>query len=414
MKYTGLMVLIAFLIGAAVPALAQEQGCPLGAVAEDAPVIKIGAAVSQTGTYEVEGGDVFNGYTLWAEWVNNEHGGVTVGGVCHRVEIIFYDDESSPDKVVELTQQLISNDGVQFILGPYSSGLTAAASEVSEAENVIMIASSAAGDELYARGFQNFFGVLTSGSDYTQSGIQLAASLGAKTAVIAYEDTAFPKSVADGAQQWLAENGIELLAIESYPEGTQDVTEMFIAFAEQHPDLFIGGGHFQDAVLFIETAKVVDFNPSAFLITVGPTSPQFVEELGADAEYVWGATQWEPSMAWQDDWFGTAQDYAARYEERFGEPATYFAAQATAAGEVLQMAIEAAGSLETDAVREALLALEVETFYGPINFDETGKNAAKPMATIQLQSGLPVIIAPQDVVTGTVIYPAPTWDARTP
>jgi branched-chain amino acid transport system substrate-binding protein len=391
---------------------AEEDACPMGAVAEDAPVIKFGAAVSDTGSLAREGGDTRNGYTLWLEWVNEEHGGINVDGVCHRAEIIFYDDESDADTVSVLTERLIVEDEVDFILGPYSSGLTQVASVITERENVIMVEGNGASDSLFERGFQNLFAVLTPGSFYTHSGIEHAYDLGARTAVLAYEDAPFATSVIEGAQSKMEELGIEVLASEAYPVGSTDVSAMFTGFRELDPDIFVGGGHFNDAVLFITTAKELGFNPDAFLITVGPSNPTYVEEMGVDSNYVWGASQWESSLPYEDEYFGTAQDYADRYEERFDIAPSYQAAESTATALALHLAIEAAGSIETDDVRQALLDMDVQTYYGPINFDETGKNVGKPMVTIQIQDGEILVIAPEDAAVAETLWPAPTWSER--
>jgi branched-chain amino acid transport system substrate-binding protein len=416
MKYRwlciSLLTVLATTLAFTVLAQDAETVCPEGTVAEDAPVIRFGAAVSDTGRFAREGGDTRNGYTLWLEWVNEEHGGINVAGTCYRAEIIFYDDESDADTVSLLTERLIIEDEVDFILGPYSSGLTQVASVITERENIIMVEGNGASDSLFERGFQNLFAVLTPGTFYTRSGIEMAYELGARTGVIAYEDEPFSTSVAEGAAQWMEELDMEVLAMEPYPAEVGDVSGMFTNFRELDPDLFVGGGHFNDAVLFISTAKELGFNPGAFLITVGPSNPTFVEEMGLDAEFIWGASQWESSLSYEDEYFGTAAEYAERYEERYDIAPSYQAAESTATALALHIAIESAGSLETDAVRQALLDLDVETFYGPINFDETGKNVGKPMVTIQIQDGEILVIAPEDAAVTEPIWPAPAWDER--
>ncbi|MEM7532707.1 MAG: ABC transporter substrate-binding protein, partial [Chloroflexota bacterium] len=183
-------------------------------------------------------------------------------------------------------------------------------------------------------------------------------------------------------------------------------------FKEMEPDVFLGGGHFNDALLFVRAAKELDFNPKAMVITVGPSNPVFVEEVGADAEYIIGPTQWERTMAYADEYFGTAEEYAQRYEEMWGESPTYQAAESTATALTLQLAIEAAGSTETAAVRDALNAMDLTLFYGPVSFDETGKNAGKPMGSIQIQDGEIVVVAPEDSATAEIRYPMPAWSDR--
>ncbi|MDH3307944.1 MAG: ABC transporter substrate-binding protein [Acidimicrobiia bacterium] len=148
------------------------------------------------------------------------------------------------------------------------------------------------------------------------------------------------------------------------------------------------------------------------VITVGPSNPEFVTEVGADSEYIIGPTQWERTMSWEDEWFGTAEDWAQRYEGLWGEPPSYQAAESTATALALHLAIEAAGTLDTDAVRQALYDMDITTFYGPINFDDTGKNAAKPMGSIQIQDGIINVVAPTEAAVADLRYPMAPWGDR--
>ena len=171
------------------------------------------------------------------------------------------------------------------------------------------------------------------------------------------------------------------------------------------PDVFVGGGHYNDAVLFVNSAKALDFRPDGMLITVGPSNPKLVDELGADLDGVLGPTQWEPVMAYEGPYFGSAGDYADYYESLWGERPVYQAASATAAALALHLAVEAADSTETAAVRDALREMSVDTFYGPISFDERGVNADKPMGTTQVQDGQIVVVVPEAAASAELRYP---------
>ena len=409
------LLLVASLVltacGLAPPAPVDEPATAAsGADAEK--IIYLGAAVSETGRFSREGKDTRQGYLVWLDWVNNEYGGIKVGDERYKVEIVMYDDEGDPDTAARLVEKLINQDRVDFLLGPYSSFLTQSASAIAEKYGKIMIEGNGSAETLFERGFQNLFAVLTPAVDYTRTALQLLADIGAKTVVIAYEDTAFPTSVADGAQSWAAEYGLEVLGVETYPVNVADVSGIMSKFKELEPDIFVGGGHFNDAILFIRAAKELDFNPKAMVITVGPSNPKLIEEVGVDAEYVIGPTQWEASMSYADDYFGTAAEYAARYEKMWGEPPTYQAAESTATALALHIAIEQAASLDTDAVRAALRSLDVVTFYGPINFDERGRNAGKPMGAIQIRDGEILVVAPNNAAIAGLNYPAPPWKDR--
>ena len=385
-------------------------------MAEDAPqfagTIVFGAAVSETGKYAREGKDTRQGYDTWVDWVNNEYGGINVGGERYQVEIVYYDDEGDPDTAANLVERLITEDEVDYLLGPYSSGLTMSTSAIAEKYGVIMVEGNGASESIFERGFQNIFAVLTPAGNYTQSALKLLADKGSQTVVVAYEDTAFPTSVGEGAIRWAEEYGMEVLAVETYPKDVADVSAIMTKFRDLDPDVFVGGGHFNDALLFVNAAEELGFSPDAMVITVGPSNPDFAAEVGDSANYILGPTQWEASMSWQDEYFGSAADYAARYEGLWGEPPTYQAAESTATALALHLAIEQAGTLEMDAVRQALFGLDVTTFYGPINFDETGKNASKPMGAIQIQDGEILVVAPTEAAVSDLQFPMPPWEER--
>ena len=370
-----------------------------------AGTVRLGAALSETGKFAVEGRDSRQGYDTWVRWVNEEYGGIEIGGRRHAAEIVYYDDESDADTAANLVQKLIDEDGVDFLLGPYSSGLTTGASAIAEANNVIMVEGNGTSDTMFERGFRNLFLVATIASDYTKSAIEALAARGARSAVIAYEDTSFPTAVANGARRHLEAAGIEVLSIETYPKDIQDASAIMTKFRDLDPDIFVGGGHYNDAVLFVNAAKELGFAPDGMLITVGPSNPKLIDELGDDLDGVLGPTQWESVMAYEGPYFGTASDYAAYYESLWGEPPVYQAASATASALALHLAIETAGTTDTDAVREALYALEADTFYGPISFDRRGVNAAKPMGTVQVQDGLIRVVAPDEAAVADLVYP---------
>jgi branched-chain amino acid transport system substrate-binding protein len=397
----------------------EEAATEVGEAAEEvmaepefAGTIVLGAAVSDTGRYAREGQDTRQGYDLWLDWVNNEKGGIQVGDELYNVEIIYYDDEGDADTAANLVERLITEDEVDFLLGPYSSGLTMSTSAIAEKYGVIMVEGNGASESIFERDFQNIFAVLTPAGNYTQSALKSLADLGAESVVIAYEDTAFPTSVGQGAERWAEEYGLEVLAVETYPVEVADVSAIMTKFRDLDPDVFVGGGHFNDALLFVRAAEELGFVPGAMVITVGPSNPDFAAEVGTSANYIMGPTQWEATMSWEDEWFGTPADYAARYEEMWGEAPTYQAAESTATPLALMAAIENAGSLDPDAVRQALYDLDIVTFYGPINFDETGKNAAKPMGAIQIQDGVINVVAPEEAAVADVMYPMTPWDER--
>ena len=370
-------------------------------------VIRVGAVVSETGRFVEEGNAVRRGYRLWANWVNGEYGGLKVGDKRYRVELVLYDDGGDAAATASLVQRLIAEDEVDFLLGPYSSGLTQSAIEVAESHDRVLVTASGGAESLFTQGFENYFAVQTPAAQYTRSALQLLAAEGAGSVVIAHADSTFATSVADGARRWAEEFELDVLAVDDYPQVGADLTAVVASAKGLDPDVFIGGGHFNDAVLFLRTAKDLDFRPGAMVITVGPSNPQLVAMLGPDAEFVIGPTQWEASMGYVGDHFGSATDYASRFLDLWEREPTYQAAGSTAAALALHHAIEDAGSLNQAAVRQSLRGLEIDTFFGPIRFDDQGRNSVRSMGLVQIQDGAIVVIAPAGAAEGEIVYPAP-------
>ena len=129
-----------------------------GAAAQD--VVRFGAALSITGSKATEGRLVKDGYDFYVKHVN-ERGGIDIGGKKHKVEIVYYDDESDPKTTVKLVEKLIVEDGIKFLLGPYSSGATFPASSVAEKYRIPMVEAHGAATTIFERGYEYIFAVLT-------------------------------------------------------------------------------------------------------------------------------------------------------------------------------------------------------------------------------------------------------------
>ncbi len=371
-------------------------------------VLRLGAAVSFSGKYAKEGELLKRGYELWKERVNAK-GGIKVGNKRYKVEIIYYDDRSDPKTTAKLVEKLITQDKVRFILGPYGSAQVFAAAGVVEKYRALMVQGGGASSKIYRQGYRHVFGVFNIAPDYGKNLIDLAVSLKPrpKTVAIIYEKDIFSEDAARGALEEAKKKGLKVVLFEGYPKGTQDLSSLMLKIRMKRPDVVIGAGHFKDSVLVIKQLKQFRINPKFVGLTVGPPVPAFVKALGKDAEYVFGPVQWSKAFRYKDPLFGSTEGFVKAYRERYGEDPEYHAAGGTAAALALQIAIERAGSLEVDKVRKELLSMKVETFYGVIGFDETGKIVTKPMAVIQIQGGKPVTVYP--FREAEPVYPKPEW-----
>lgn len=386
--------------GAARPAGAEE-------------VLKIGAPLAATGSEAREGALAKQGYDLWAATVN-AGGGIKAGGKTYRVQIVYYDDQSKPQISAELTDKLISQDHVSFLLGPYGSPATFADAAVAEKYKVPMVEANGAARKIFAQGYRYVFGILSPADDYAASMLKAAASLqpAPRTVAILAADDLFSLEVAKGAREWAERHGLTVVYFQKYPVGVADLSAALTSIKSLHPDVLIGSGHLQESLLVMKQVQTLDVNVNFYGFTVGPTTPDFVKALGAAAEGVFASSQWTPDVKYRGPVFGAAADYARAFEQRYGFVPDYHAAESSAAGVVLQLAIAKAGGVDPQKVRAALVGLDATTFYGPVRFDAHGLNTAKPMVTVQIQHGKPVTVWPPDVAAARPIYPSPTWSMR--
>lgn len=377
-----------------------------------------GAPVALTGSLSHEGTDTLNGYNLWAEQVN-AHGGIKVGGTSYQVKIKYYDDGSSAQKSAQLTRQLITTDKVNYMLGPYGSGATLTDEVIAQQYQIPMVEGNGAAQAIFSKGNPYIFGVLSPSPEY--AGTILRAALAQpnppKTIAIINANDAFSTEVAAAANTFAAANGLSVVYTQSYPANTTDLTGILTQIkTSAHggvPDMILGSGHEDEALVTLKQAKQLGINPKLWAFTVGPALPDFITTLSGDANDVLGSSQWSAQVKYQGaDVFGTPANFASLYQAKYGRAPSYQAAESAASGLAFQFAIEKAGSIDPQKVRDALASLDITTFYGPIKFSANGENNAKPMVTIQIQSGKVVTVYPADVANATMTYPTPPFGQR--
>jgi branched-chain amino acid transport system substrate-binding protein len=384
-------------------AMAAQDATPVLAPPTGEP-ITIGAAVSTTGSNGRTGLYQQEAYLLWEEQKNAS------GGLLGRpVRMVLYDDQSDPATGARLYERLLTEDQVNLILGPYSSSVTQAVAQVTERAGQPMLAAGASAGDLWARGYQYLFGVYSVAEDYFKSIVlDIAPAQGYTTAAIMYEDTLFPTSTASGAAAQCETAGIEVVINEVSPAEATDVSSVLTRVRDANPDMLIGGSYLPDSVLITRQAKELGVNAKLFAFSVGAAQPDFVESLGADADYVLGPSMWEPQLETP----GNAE-FVAAYQAKFNREPDYHSAAGYSACQVLDAAVTQVGGLELDAIRDALRTLEMPTVLpGRYQVDENGKMIGHIPLTVQWQDGEKLIVTPEDFAEGELRLPTPPWDQR--
>ncbi len=405
MKRTALVSLLALVVAvSALPAPADD-------------VITFGAAVSLTGKTAKEGEYTRDGYNFFVDKIN-EMGGITVGGKKYKVAVKYYDDESKSERTAQLIEKLINEDKVTFILGPYGSAPSGTAAPICEKYKIPMIEANGSAESIFNKGYKYTFAVLSPAKLYLKGVVDLVLTKdkNVKTVAVLGENEPFSKEVAAGGAEYAKERGLTVVYQELYPTGTQDVSALLTNIKGKNPDILLGAGHLQDSLLIVKQAKDLGVSPKAMGFSVGPSSPEFRENLKSNADYVFGATQWTEALKYNgDDPWKTPKAYGDAFRAKNPKYSVipYQVAESTAAVIAFWRAIEKANSLDPTKVRDAIAALDIMTFYGQVKFDSRGINVYKPMAVEQLQpDGKKYTVYPASVAEKDAIYPMVPWDKR--
>ena len=367
-----------------------------GARAAESTPIKIGTTQALSGHYEKFGTEQLRGLQMWVADINAR------GSLLGRpVQLIHYDDASRNANAEAGVRKLVEVDGVDFLVGPYSSSLTLKASAVAEELNVPMVASAASADEIWERGYRNIFGVDTPASNYLE-GFRAARDAGASSLALLYARTPFAEDVAAGLRKKAASDGLKILLDEGYPPEQLDFSATAKRLKGVDADIILGISYLEDSIAIVRAIRAEGVKPGMLAFTVGPALREFGDRLGDQAEGVVGVVQWLRSVP-----LPGAQDFAYRYRKRYGHNPGVHAAIGYSAGQVIESAVRLAGTTEHDAVREQLRTMYFRSLLGLYKADDTGRQVGKTNYLLQWQDNQRRLVAPDNLAERTLIYPLP-------
>ena len=380
---------------------------------------KIGYADPLTGTFGRDGNLVKDAYDFWAELVNSK-GGIEVKGKKYPIELIVIDDKSIAAENAKFTEKLITEDRVDLILGGFGSDSVFAGSAVAEKYKYPLISGAASSDKLFDRGFKYYFSTLGKATEEVRGCVDIVRILSPKpkSGAIIGSDILFTSLAAEGYKKYAAQNGIEIILFELFPITLQDYNSMLLKVKQKNADILFVGSHLMVAMKMIKAMKEIDFTPKMVTFSYGPTVPDFVKNLGKDAEYVIAASEWAPSLPYQDPLFGTARQFNENYFKRYGRYPDYVEAASAAGAYAMQVAIERLGITppvkEEDRVRlmDELHKQNLMTFYGVVKFGVDGANEAHPPVAVQVQNGKLVNVFPKEAAETAPWYPMKPWKER--
>jgi len=397
-------------------------------MAEDVPPIKIGVIYALTGPSAATGVDQKAALELGVELVNNAHPEIDLpfaategipskGGA--KIELIFANSEGDPEKGASEAERLIQREGVSILMGSYQSSVVATASQVSERARVPFFVVESSSPSLTERGFKYIF---RQGPHDAMIGVSIFDFLDSireknniNTLAFVYENTIFGTDTAASWQKNADERGYKVVESLAYPSNTTNMNSEVQRLMNANPDIVMISSYVNDAALFMNTIKEMNYMPNIVANAVGFTESTFFNMLGEDTEYIISR------MVYCSDYNKTNENAAkieAMFTERTGIPhLNDNTVRAVQAAFVIADVLERAKSLNPEDLRTAFVETNLPNDklivpWPSVSFNENGQNENAIALMAQVRDGAYTIVWPEEFATTELVYPLPGWNER--
>jgi branched-chain amino acid transport system substrate-binding protein len=379
--------------------------------------IVIGALLPLTGPNSGWGQRTSRGLQTAAKLIEQAGGVKALGGATITIKV--YDTQSQPDVAGNVAQKAIQ-DGVVALTGCNQSPATLIASQVAERQGIPFVTASDYAPQLTTRGFKYMFQTDPAQSEHVKDMLTFCQAMGQKTGVhvsklgLLCDNTDVGKGIAQFFTQFAPQFNLPIVANESYPLSTTDFSPYIAKMKQAGVDLLLGFQTPQPAVLIVRAMKQQHFDPIAFGgLLGGQVSNDYVNALGADADYTLCSSPWGADLKIQ----GNAEAQAA-YKSQWNEDMDDTSAAGFAAAAVYWDALERAGSTDPGKLRDAVAATNLDP--GDRNyidlagckFDDKGYNTRAAVDIKQIKDKAWHSVWPSQYASDfQVVWPKPKWTA---
>lgn len=368
--------------------------------------ITIGYALSQTGRFSTEAGDVQAAYQMWVDDVNRR-GGIQVRdlGARLKVRLVSYDDQSDASNSAKLYERLMLQDRVDLLLSPWGSGINFAVTAITEKQGYPLVLTSAASDTIYQRGFRHVFATDAMASAHTEALLEVIQELKGqvRTVAVLYENFLFTETAAKGFKERAERLGLQLVMYERYPLAAREYTSLLLRVKASPPDAVVVLNIMPAGLYLTRQLREMGITPKLYFTLIGPAyQKEFREPLGRLAEGVLENGDWHPDLP-----FPGAKEFAAQFQARAGKAVSFDAAFAWIGAQILEQAVEKAGTLDRAKITETLHRQEFTTVGGPYRYDDNGVNKLQERQNflVQVQGGERVIVWPAQYAKAKLRFP---------
>ena len=373
--------------------------------------VKVGYLLPVTGPLAFEGGLALNGLTLAVDEINASGGVKSLGGA--KIMLLPGDTQNKVELGNSEASRLV-DQGAVAIIGPFSSLVAFSVRQVTEKNRTPFLLLAAVADNLTEGGLKYTFRMQPNGKAMATLTVSnmfemaKAANLPIKRVAMMHEDGNFGTTMGNHVEAFAKTMGYELVQRIPYNLRSPDLTSELSKVKASRPDLLIVSGYYGDSKLIAETAAKLKIGVNALvgLANAAYSNPKFIAENRELTEHLFDGNYWHNPQS------ARAKAVFEAYQKKFGSPMSNHSVQGYQVMFVLRDALERAGSMDRDKLRDAIakgnLTDQILT-QESIRFDEAGEDIYATPALIQVQNGKPVVVGPARYAEAKPVFPVPKW-----
>jgi branched-chain amino acid transport system substrate-binding protein len=357
--------------------------------------VAVGLSISLTGKFHPQGQQALQGARLWQAYINAQGGIAVQNGEKRSVRLVWYDDRSQISFARKNVLQLLREDKIDILLGPYSSSLTMAVTEIAEEHKKVVWNYGGSADDIFSHGRRYLVGIASPASDYLRALPHWLAeehSALRRICVLYSAGGTFGWQVARGILESLlvvAGQSVELVPINSSLENHDTILRTLF---DIDPEVVVLAVTFPDELGIMRTRQHWPSTVRA-VAAVAAGIGEFSAELAQIADGVLGPSQWEPGVTFPNVTGPTSDWFLDSFQRQFGHAPNYIAAGSFATGLVLTECVWRAASLDDEQLRSTASDLDCNTFYGRFRIDSrTGIQTGHRVLLIRWQGGHKVVL----------------------
>jgi branched-chain amino acid transport system substrate-binding protein len=373
----------------AIPALAMSLIAGSFATGH-AENVKIGNIIPLSGPSATLGQQGKAAREMAVEEINAAGGIKSLNGA--KLELVFADSESKPEKGVAEAERLINTEKVHVLTGCWNSAVTYPTTAVAERYGIPFVVPVSVADKITEQGFKTVFRIAAKDSWWTRDQFSFLKDMeeefGTKVERIAfvYENGDWGKGFAGQWKELAEKGGYKVVLDEPYPSTATDLSPVVQKIRRSKADVLMLVSNAADAILLTNTLADYKVNLKAIIASGGGhADPSFLKTTGKNAQNLFDIVEWETDVN-----KAGAKETNDKYKAKYGQNLTGEAVDAYVAMYVLKDALERAGSIEPEKIREALAATNLSTGpgmivgYESVKFDKTGQNENASLVMVQV------------------------------